>query len=104
MFHKLGSRAYLVISIVSVAVVVLVRDGRVEDARVAVGACSPVPVRLVALEQAVRGERAGAGLAALVTADALARLSPIDDVRGPATYRLEAARTLVSRALVEVTP
>ena len=34
MFHKLGSRAYLVISIVAVGVVVAVRDGRVVDARV----------------------------------------------------------------------
>jgi CO/xanthine dehydrogenase FAD-binding subunit len=102
-FRKLGSRAYLVISIVSVGVVVVVRDGRIEDARIAVGACSPVPLRLVALEQAVRGARAGTGLAALVTADTLGGLSPIDDVRGPAAYRLEAARTLVSRALVEAT-
>jgi len=102
-FHKLGSRAYLVISIVAVGVVVVVRDGLVVDARVSVGACSPVPVRLDGLEQAVRGAPAGASLATLVTADALADLTPIDDVRGPAAYRLEAARTLVARALVEAT-
>jgi CO/xanthine dehydrogenase FAD-binding subunit len=102
-FLKLGSRAYLVISIVSVAVVAVVRGGLVADARVAVGACAPVPVRLPGLEAALRGRAAGTALAALVTTDALVGLSPIDDVRGPAVYRLDAARTLVARALVEAT-
>ena len=58
MFAKLGSRAYLVISIVSVAAVAVVRDGKIADARVVVGACSPVPVRLASLEAALRGVRA----------------------------------------------
>ena len=97
-FHKLGSRAYLVISIVSVAVVAQVRDGRVADARIAVGACSPVPMRLEALERALVGQPAGPGLAALVTPESLGVLSPVDDVRGSAAYRLEATRTLIARA------
>ncbi len=101
-FRKLGSRAYLVISIVSVAVVLAAEDGVVSDARVAVGACSPVPVRLRALEAALLGRPADAGLAAVVEPDHLAGLSPIDDVRAPADYRREAAITLVRRAVAEV--
>jgi CO/xanthine dehydrogenase FAD-binding subunit len=108
-FQKLGSRAYLVISIVAVAVVLDIRAGRVGDARVAVGACSPVPVRLVDLERdlldaSVDNADRGTGarsLAALVEPRHLAALSPIDDVRAPAGYRLEAALTLVRRALAE---
>ena len=101
-FAKLGSRAYLVISIVSVAAVAVVRDGIVADARVVVGACSPVPVRLSSLEAALRGVRAGEA-ADVVTAAHLDGLSPIDDVRGPAAYRQDAALTLVRRAVAAVT-
>jgi CO/xanthine dehydrogenase FAD-binding subunit len=106
MFAKLGSRAYLVISIVSVAAVLEVSDGTVSGARIAVGACSPVPVRLHALEAALVGAGAGPGdgatLAARVTAEHLSGLSPIDDVRAPAAYRLDAALTLVRRAVSEL--
>ena len=101
-FAKLGSRAYLVISIVSVAAVAVVLDGLVADARVVVGACSPVPMRLPALEAALRGVRA-AEAADVVDPGHLEGLTPIDDVRGPAAYRQEAALTLVRRAVTAVT-
>ena len=101
-FTKLGSRAYLVISIVSVAAVAVVLDGMVADARVVVGACSPVPMRLPALEAALRGVRA-AEAADVVDAGHLEGLTPIDDVRGPAAYRKDAALTLVRRAVATVT-
>ncbi len=101
-FVKLGSRAYLVISIVAVAVVIVVEDGRVTDARVAVGACSPVARRLPALEADLVGRAANASLVDVVRRGHLADLSPIDDVRGTAAYRADAVRTLVRRALAEV--
>ena len=101
-FTKLGSRAYLVISIVSVAAVAVVRDGLVADARVVVGACSPVPARLPALEAALRGVRASEA-ADVVHAAHLEGLTPIDDVRGPAEYRQDTALTLVRRAVTAVT-
>ena len=101
-FVKLGSRAYLVISIVSVAAVAAVRDGVVADARVVVGACSPVPVRLSALEAALRGVPPGEA-PDVVAAAHLGGIPPIDDVRGPAGYRRDAALTLVRRAVAAVT-
>ena len=99
-FVKLGGRRYLVISIVMVAAhVALDRHGRVADARVAVGSCSAVACRLPGLEQALLGTDAGAGLAGLVRPAHLSPLRPIDDVRATATYRLDAALTLIGRAL-----
>jgi len=99
-FLKLGTRRYLVISIAMVAVV-LQKDARdrVEDARVAVGACSAAAKRLITLEQTLKGEPAVAGIGSLVTTDHLKDLSPIDDVRATAAYRREAALLLVQRAL-----
>lgn len=101
-FRKLGSRAYLVISIVSVAVVLTVEDAIVRDARVAVGACSPVPLRLRELESALGGRPADGRLPSAVLPAHVASLSPIDDVRAPAAYRREAAVVLTRRALAEL--
>lgn len=100
-FLKLGARRYLVISIAMVAVVVrLNANGTVAETRVAVGACSAVARRLPALEAALVGcDPAGAPLSSRVTAEHLAVLDPIDDVRATAGYRREAALTLVRRAL-----
>ena len=55
--------------------------------------------RLTALERAVVGIPARAGLGAVALAEHLAQLSPIDDVRATASYRNDAALTLVRRAL-----
>ena len=100
-FLKLGSRAYLVISIAMVAVVTVPDDaGRIAEARVAVGACSPVARRLPALERALRGlPLVGDAASAAVRAEHLAPLTPIDDIRGSAGYRLQAVQVLLRRAL-----
>lgn len=101
-FLKLGARAHLVISIVSVAVRCETIGGIVTDIAIAVGACSPVPCRLPLIEQALRGAPM-AGLAGRVRAeDIAASLSPIDDIRAPAGYRLEAVTELLLRAVKEV--
>lgn len=98
-FLKLGARRYLVISIAMVAVILESENGMVRQARVAVGACSAVAQRLGGLEQALAGMPAKPGIGTMVEPQHLAGLSPIDDVRATAAYRLDAARTLVARAL-----
>ena len=100
-FEKLGSRTYLVISIVSVAVILWTEGRFVSGARIAVGAASPVPVRLPEAERAVTG-RALSDLAGAVLPGHLAPLAPIDDVRATAGYRREAALVLIRRALAEI--
>lgn len=99
-FLKLGARRYLVISIAMVAAVVKSdASGSVAEARVAVGSCSVTAQRLFALERALVGAPARIGLGALALPEDLKPLSPIDDVRATATYRSDAALTLVQRAL-----
>lgn len=101
-FRKLGSRAYLVISIVMVAGAIEVEDGVVASARVAVGACSPVARRLPELEAELVGRRLDAepdALARIARAEHLDGLAPIDDVRGSGAYRRDAALTMVRRVL-----
>ena len=102
-FLKLGARKYLVISIVMVAAVVEIGDGRtIAKARIAVGSCSAVAQRLPALEAALAGRRLDTSLADRARPEHLASLSPIDDVRGTAAYRREAALTIVRRAITEL--
>jgi CO/xanthine dehydrogenase FAD-binding subunit len=97
-FLKLGARKYLVISIVMVAANVETDGKTVANARVAVGACSAAATRLPELEAALEGAPLS-DMAKLATAAHLTPLTPIDDVRGTAVYRNEAALVLVKRAL-----
>jgi CO/xanthine dehydrogenase FAD-binding subunit len=70
--------------------------GVVRSARVALGAVADRPIRIAAVEAAVRGltpaQAAEAARAALRTA-----IKPIDDVRSTATYRHDVAENLVAR-------
>lgn len=102
-FLKLGARRYLVISIVMVSAV-LEEDanGMVFAARLAVGACSEVAMRLPALEHDLKGQKLSSALGDIVTPRHLAGLSPIDDIRGSGGYRRDAALTLVTRALAQL--
>jgi len=102
-FLKLGARKYLVISIAMVAVTIEPDESNsIAAARVALGACSPVAVRLPALEAALIGCDGTAALAEVVAAEHLAPIAPIDDVRGTAAYRRDAALTVIKRALTIV--
>ncbi|WP_108483722.1 FAD binding domain-containing protein [Oceaniglobus ichthyenteri] len=97
-FEKLGSRKYLVISIVMVAANIWCAGGRITGARVAVGAASPVAQRLPGLE----GDLIGLPVDApgpFTRPAHLTILSPIADVRGSAAYRAEAVAELCDRAI-----
>lgn len=100
-FLKLGHRRYLVISIVMVSIVLEIHDGRISHAAIAVGSCSAVARRLISLEKKLIGQMADSALGNLVSDEDLAVLTPIDDVRGTGAYRLDAAQTLVRRAIAE---
>lgn len=119
-FAKLAARQHLTIAILSVAGLVVWDDsGILRQLRLAVGAASPVPCRLPVLETHLAGSpasdlaaRAQAALQSPPAApgdaphasspDPLAPLSPIDDIRADAPYRLEAAREMIPRLLAEL--
>ena len=94
-FGKLGARRYLVISIAMAAGVVACNaKGRIRTARLALGACSAVAQRLPTLEAALAGVRLR-DAAEVPDAAHLSALAPIDDIRGSAAYRRDAALTLL---------
>jgi CO/xanthine dehydrogenase FAD-binding subunit len=86
-FRKVGTRAAQAISKVVVAAV------RSERPRIALGSVAPVVVR------AWRTEEALASGASLAQAQAIlaGEISPIDDVRSTAAYRLQVSKNLLAR-------
>ena len=100
-FEKLGNRKYLVISITMTAAVIKCdAQGAITHARVAVGACSPVAQRLTQLEADLIGKKPSE---VEIDAAHLNVLSPIDDVRGSGSYRLDIVREQCRRAIQKAT-
>lgn len=102
-FVKLGARKYMIISIVMLAANIEIDGaGRISAARVAAGACSEVACRLPALENALNSAPCDARLGDIAMAAHLAPLAPLDDLRGTAAYRRDAALVLLRRLLNEL--
>ncbi len=101
-FLKLGARKYLVISIAMTAARIVLKDGIVQDAALAIGACSPVATRLPKAEAALIGQPLDV---ARITGDLIEPvLAPIDDARADAGYRRGTATELLRRTLAPLTP
>lgn len=105
-FFKLGARKYLVISIVMAAgIISWDAQYRLQDCRFAVGACSPVAMRLPEFENELAGlnlddiARGKVNLQELISDHHVSALAPIDDVRADAGYRREAARSCLLELL-----
>lgn len=97
-FEKLGSRKYLVISIVMTSAMVRISGGKIDQARIAVGACSPVAQRQPKIERYLVGKPVSE---IVVEETMLTGLSPIDDVRGDAIFRTEAVCEQVQRTILK---
>jgi CO/xanthine dehydrogenase FAD-binding subunit len=102
-FRKVGTREAQAISKVVVAMAGRVEDGRIADLRLAAGSVAPTPIRLRAVEDAVRGQAPGPETAALAGREAAGAVTPIDDVRSTAEYRRFALERVVRRMLLELT-
>ncbi|MDB5069727.1 MAG: 2Fe-2S iron-sulfur cluster binding protein [Candidatus Eremiobacteraeota bacterium] len=99
-FLKLGLRRAQAISVIDVAVVVaLSANGRVTEARIALGCLAPTVVRAATAEQFLLGRRLDEATCAEAGRIACEDATPIDDVRGSAGYRSTTLAALIERAL-----
>jgi CO/xanthine dehydrogenase FAD-binding subunit len=98
-FQKLG-RTQTDISLVNVAAGIGIARGRVEWARIALGAVAPAPIRAQA-EKLLAGRKLDESLLEVVAHEVAQEISPITDIRACAEYRLEMSKVLVGRALRE---
>jgi CO/xanthine dehydrogenase FAD-binding subunit len=97
--RKVGARNAQAISKVCLAALGKLRDGIIEDVRLAMGSVAPVPLRLPATEAVLRGQRIDASSIAAAKAAAAAEIQPIDDVRSTARYRAAVAGNVAAEFL-----
>lgn len=96
-WRKVGTRRAQSISKVMGAAAITVSGDLVTSARVAFGAIADRPIRVTAIEEAVKGQRIGNQAAEAARMAMRSAIKPIDDVRSTATYRREVAENLVAR-------
>jgi CO/xanthine dehydrogenase FAD-binding subunit len=100
-FLKLGRRKAMTLSVVNTAVHIQSKGRTCEEARIAVGAMGPTPIRCVEAEKVLVGQAIDLDLIAKCADTAITKTSPIDDNRASAWYRKKAGRNLIRRALVQ---
>ena len=98
---RLGLRTAFVCSIISVAVWLKVDGKKISEARVAMGAVAPTPVRLVDVETFLAGKTVTEDIADEAGRLAAAQITPITDLRASAEYRKAMAHTLTRRLVQE---
>jgi len=101
-FAKKGRVATADLAVVNVAVHVTIDDHNTcQDARIALGAVAPVPLRAREAEAMLQGKEPQEELLEKVALRASEEIKPISDVRSSAEYRQTLSRVLVERALKE---
>ncbi|MEW6350320.1 MAG: xanthine dehydrogenase family protein subunit M [Thermodesulfobacteriota bacterium] len=100
-YIKLGARKTLEISMVNVAALLTLNgpDGIITDARVALGAVAPTPVRAFAAEEMIIGQEPSDELFQRAGEVGVGVCSPITDHRGTMEYRCMMIEVLTKRAL-----
>ncbi len=101
-FVKLGLRRAQAISVIDAAIVLTFDGDVVTDARIALGSLAPTIVRAREAEAFVIGKHLDAEIAAEAATLAGAAVSPIDDVRGSASYRMATLRNLLAQTLLDL--
>ena len=97
-FYKVSKRVLDDISTVAAGYRLRIRQDRIEDVRIAFGGMAATPKRARAVEAALKKDGFAAAAAALET-----EFKPIDDWRGTAAYRLQAAKNLLRRLELRLT-
>ena len=94
-YRKVGTRKAQAISKVCIAAVGKTENGQIADTRIAVGSVAPIIVRCVKTENMLRGQRIDDETIHNACETLMREISPIDDIRSTAKYRLQVAKNLL---------
>ena len=101
-YRKVGTRKAQAISKVCLAAVGKLEDGRIQETRIAVGSVAPIVVRCVQTENTLRGQKVDDATIQTACTSLLREISPIDDIRSTAKYRLQVAKNLLVDFLTQL--
>ncbi len=100
-YNSFSGRGKLDCSTVGVGVLMTIGGDVCENARIAIGACAPIPMFAAAAEKMLIGQTVDDALLRTASKKASQETSPINDVRASATYRLRVVEVLTYRVLLE---
>lgn len=100
-YLKLSARTAVDIAAVGVAALITLdlQSGTCSDAKIALGAVAPTPIRAKMAEEIIRGKQVEDELIQKAAQAASEEAHPISDVRGSADYRAEMVRVLTKQAV-----
>ena len=94
-YRKVGTRKAQAISKVCFAATARTDRELIADVRIVVGSVAPVVVRCVETEDTLRGRKPDDETVRTACASLLREITPIDDIRSTAKYRLQVAQNLL---------
>ena len=95
-YRKVGTRKAQAISKVCLAALAKIEQDLIGDVRIALGSVAPIVVRCVQTEDALRGRSPDTETIKSACATLSREISPIDDIRSTADYRLQVAKNLLA--------
>lgn len=99
-YRKVGTRKAQAISKVCFAGRAIVDGRRIQDIRIAFGSVAPIVLRCVETENALRSEPLGSSAMVAAKRTLAREITPIDDIRSTAAYRLKVAQNLLEEFLL----
>ena len=101
-YRKVGTRKAQAISKVCLAALARLDNAQIGDVRIVFGSVAPIIVRCIQTENALRGRTPDAETIKSACATLSKEISPIDDIRSTAGYRLQVAKNLLTDFLLRL--
>ena len=99
-FLKIGTRTAVIISVVSAAVCLGIKNGLCRNPKIALGSVAPIPLRVNRAEAFLTNKEPDDKTIEQCAVIASEEASPITDLRGSKEYRKDMVRILVRRAII----
>ncbi len=100
-YQHISARSKVDISAVGVGVMITLNGETCKEARIALGAVAPIPLRARKTEKLIKGKKLTQKLLERACARSSEEASPITDMRATAEYRTRMVTVLTKRALTE---
>ncbi len=101
-YRKVGTRKAQAISKVCFAGAAQMQDNTIRDIRVALSSIAPTVIRCIRTEAVLRSQKVSPGAFAAAKEMLAQEITPIDDMRSTAAYRLRVAQNLLEEFLLQL--